>query len=1304
MRFFTIARFYRELYCRRFLFALGLSLFWLLLALPAQADAPYLVKDINTSTDGTIADPQKLINASGTVFFVAWDEAHGSELWKSDGTAAGTQLVKDICPGECDSRINYMTVLGSNLFFSAYNHATGQELWKSDGTAAGTQIVKELLAGIDYPNPSYLVVMGGFLYFGAHDPVSGSASLWKSDGTASGTVVVKTAVYLTDLTVVGSTLYFSGADSAGRELWKSDGTAAGTVRIKDTFPGASDGNPLQLTPVGNLLYFVAQDADFDRELWVSDGTTVGTKQVKEIAPGNTGSHPAQLTALGAKVLFTADNGTLGRELWVSDGTAAGTVVVKNIYAGSTGSNPNYLTAMNGLMFFSAFDGADTELWKSDGTAAGTQKLDLCTGFCSSYPYALRTVDSTLFFGAYDFMQSAALWKSDGTLAGSAAIGAPNFSPYWDASRSAAVSSQLFFVDTGRNRLWKSDGTVAGTTLITEVNPHAGDSDSQNLVEVNGALLFDATDGLGRSRLWLSNGTSDSTTMVTDNVDPEGVMVVFANKLFFAGTHTTNGDQELWQSDGTGAGTALVKNLYASGSSEPQNLTVAGNKIYFTAYDHSAGRELWSSDGTAVGTARIKNIHAGASDAMPEFLTAVGANLFFTAIDATNGRELWVSNGTAAGTVMVKNMTAGAGSTSFSDFEAVGNLLYFVAHEPTTGTSLWMSDGTAAGTMIVPGTANTSPTYLAALNGKLYFSAIAPGVGRELWVSDGTAAGTHVLVDLEPRVWASPGPLVTAGNRIFFVATTSFTPNELWVTDGTAGGTQFVKDINPGTIFLPDIQEMVAVGDKLFFQANDGVHGREWWMSDGTPTGTQVIDTFPGSGSSFAARIAKAGSRVYAYALGDLAVGYELYAYDLVPVTAPADLSLTLSDAPDPLLAGNAVTYQLLINNGGPNPAPAVVVTNTLPTGVTFLVASPACTHTAGMVTCAIGTLAAAANSLVTITVQTTTPGLLTNSATVGAATADPNLGNNSDSETTTVNPAATITILHDAVPNSATNFRFTGGVGPFYLDDVTPQDADAYQNSRSFIVAPGAYTITEVPPATWFLAGITCTPAANGTVTLALKRVVITVAAGEHVTCTFTNHFRVSVNTLIFHDLDQDRRYDVGEPGLPNWTVRIYDTANTELFAKTTDANGAANFTRLLAPNVTYKVCEEVEAGWTRSVPSTLDPTLGKPCYTRTPTPGQTLTLRFGNKPLPVGAAAAEEGLDMVEEVVVEEAPELAPDESGYDAGYVDEETPLSEPGAPLPGEPVNEAPVMEQPVTEQPVSNAPEMARSLFLPLVMQE
>lgn len=219
-------------------------------------------------------------------------------------------------------------------------------------------------------------------------------------------------------------------------------------------------------------------------------------------------------------------------------------------------------------------------------------------------------------------------------------------------------------------------------------------------------------------------------------------------------------------------------------------------------------------------------------------------------------------------------------------------------------------------------------------------------------------------------------------------------------------------------------------------------------------------------------------------------------------------------------------------------------------------------------------------------------------------------------------------------------------------------------------------------PSTWLLAGITCNPTANGNVNLALKRVSITVTAGDNVTCTFTNHFRASFNTLVFHDLNQNRVYNSGEPGLPSWTVSVYDSNNAQLFTKTTNAAGIANFTRQIPPNVTYKICVDVASGWTRTVPTALDPVLGKPCYTRTPTPGQTLTLRFGNKPLPISAAAEgviDEVAAGVEDVTVEEAPAIAPDESGYDAGYVEEEE--------------TTAPPADEPV--------PAQTQLLFLPLI---
>ena len=322
-----------------------------------------LIKDITPGEIIVSSNSSDFISVGDTIYFLAEDELHGRELWKSDGTETGTVIVKDIFPGKIEGFISNLINVNGTVFFLANDGVNGKELWTTDGTEAGTMLLKDIFPGNNFSTTlSSFIVLRDTLYFKAYDGFS--HNLWKSDGTVSGTLK-STGVGISSggFFAVGDYIYYENVGS----LHRTDGS--GTSELLKTFTSLFNDS---FTAINDTIYFNADDGVNGVELWKSDGTASGTVLVKDINAGSPSSFVLNKTVVDGKLFFSADDGVTGRELWVSDGTSAGTVLVKDIdptsnFGVPNSSSPDNLYGYNDSLYFLADDGTNGKvLWKSDG--------------------------------------------------------------------------------------------------------------------------------------------------------------------------------------------------------------------------------------------------------------------------------------------------------------------------------------------------------------------------------------------------------------------------------------------------------------------------------------------------------------------------------------------------------------------------------------------------------------------------------------------------------------------------------------------------------------------------------------------------------------------------------------------------------------------------------------------------------------------------------------------------------------------------------------------------------------------------
>ena len=454
----------------------------------------------------------------------------------------------------------------------------------------------------------------------------------------------------------------------------AQGLIAQTFTPIDIRPGTNGSYPYNLKAFNGKVYFAAMsDTSVGNELWVSDGTVAGTSMLKDINPGSGSSSPGQFTVCNNKLFFTANDGVHGNELWVTDGTSAGTNMVADIWQGPSGSSCYYLTAMNGKVYFNGNDSIHgAELWVSDGTSAGTSLLkDIWPGVTSATPTGVTVADPGCTYH-YQF---------------------------------TLMNNKLYFsaYNASGSELWSTDGTTAGTNMVADIWPGPGSSGPYCITPFNGNIIFSATDSLHGDELWISDGTTAGTSLLKDinpgtasgSVASYSAFTAYNGKLYFDAVQAGLG-YEMWSTDGTSAGTTLVKDIWPGpGSSYAGSYSFAvwSGKLYFSAADSLNSFQLWTSDGTAAGTSLLKVISSYSPfPAYPHLFIDYNNQLMFTAnVDTINGQELWVTDGTAAGTHSLSPAIAPNTSplASTGNFVVANGKFFLSANFNSIGTELWV---------------------------------------------------------------------------------------------------------------------------------------------------------------------------------------------------------------------------------------------------------------------------------------------------------------------------------------------------------------------------------------------------------------------------------------------------------------------------------------------------------------------------------------------------------------------------------------------------------------------------------------
>jgi ELWxxDGT repeat protein len=777
----------------------------LILSIPAfsQFTPPYLVEDLNkTETAGLpccYPRDQQLIAFKNKVYFIGETEREGRELWVSDGSSAGTEMLIDAKKGEEGSSPYNLRSHNDKLFFTA--PSVSGTIWESDGTKEGTK-------------RSPLSDDSRFLYQGFK------------------------------FVEMNETFFFVGVDQsknpATLALFKTDGTSQNTVQLTD-FSADSSLEIYRIYKVNNTLYFFTAINDEHRRqvfsVWSTDGFTVKLLKSNIYGVPDTAE---SITYLNGSVYFQTTN----KYLWKTDNTPEGTVLFRD-------TNPNNirvtepqqkLKSFNNKLFYSqitpSYASYECILYSYDHSS----ELQYSLGIISSGGRLIEFNDK-LYYPATVFLRSttgapfSTQQLSDKFRITGEMVVFKNHLVYAGYNQDLKSGIELFKLDVNNNfSLIKDVASGEPTDIISSLPSYLTISNNQ--------LFFLADDNIHGRELWITDLTNTRLVKnINQNRETGSLGLIDSNKsvlqegnsLFFIATNQSinaGGDfvnSKLFVYDHS---TNKISNRHNFQNYYPTIYKMFKNRLIVDTFDGVSlisdaddyssfkvipringmnwefngelfFREPYSSDG------RIKRLK---EDGVV-YTTTIPLN-YFKSLNILNqqGLVFAVSNPFSASNRVLSLWDYDKASNQVSKIIDLGSidyddyyyddytlrhiyqdymvnstkLFFYTFDQASNSFLLWVSDGTAVGTIVIKTFDSVRPKFLEIINEKLILN-----VNNSIWQSDGSASGTTLVHSFDEGDEFSKYKKFE-NKLLFTVAKPLFTITQhLWVYNG---GTQTVSRV------------------------------------------------------------------------------------------------------------------------------------------------------------------------------------------------------------------------------------------------------------------------------------------------------------------------------------------------------------------------------------------------------------------------------------------------------------------------------------------------------------------------------